>query len=501
MTGSVAVIGAGPGGLVAARWLLSQGFEPTIFEQSPVLGGQWAGLDGRSGVWPNMNTNTSRVMTAFSDLEHDSDLVFPSNREVLHYLNRYAEMFGLTARIRLGTRVELLTRGDTGWLLTHGDGTEGFDRAVVASGRFQCPAVPDVPGLATFAGSAGAVSTFHYREPTAYRDKRVLVAGCAVSALEIATELAQLGAARVVVTQRRQRYVLPKFAAGVPSDHRIFTRYGALAAETLPAAEVDRQLKEIVTEAGGSPEQYGAPAPDPSLFAAGVTLNQQYLPMVAEGRITVRPWMESVAGTTVTFAGGDAGDFDGILFGTGFALCLPLLSDDVRATLDLDAAHLDADRYTFHPDLPGLAFVGMWDQSGGYFVPLELQARWIAYTWGGAIAATGEADQRAAIEAYRSRRGMSQKTRLNLAALTFARAAGVEPQLGNWPQLRRALLFGPLAPSGFRLEGPDALPDAAARFARDAAAYQAITSNELTDRERKYWSMVQGGRSASESPT
>jgi phytoene dehydrogenase-like protein len=33
------VIGAGPGGLTAARWLLSMGFEPTIFERSPVLGG------------------------------------------------------------------------------------------------------------------------------------------------------------------------------------------------------------------------------------------------------------------------------------------------------------------------------------------------------------------------------------------------------------------------------------------------------------------------------
>ena len=32
MTGTVAAIGAGPGGLVTARWLLSQGFEPTIFE-------------------------------------------------------------------------------------------------------------------------------------------------------------------------------------------------------------------------------------------------------------------------------------------------------------------------------------------------------------------------------------------------------------------------------------------------------------------------------------
>ena len=56
--------------------------------------------------------------------------------------------------------------------------------------------------------------------------------------------------------------------------------------------------------------------------------------------------------------------------------------------------------------------------------------------------------------------------------------------------LRRALLFGPLAPRSFRLEGSDALPQAAAGFARDAAAFGAITSNELTDREQSYWSMV-----------
>jgi dimethylaniline monooxygenase (N-oxide forming) len=294
-----------------------------------------------------------------------------------------------------------------------------------------------------------------------------------------------------VVTQRRQRYVLPKFAAGVPSDHRIFTRYGALANEALPAAEIDRQLKEIVVEAGGNPAQYGAPAPDPSLFAAGVTLSQAYLPLVAEGRITVRQWMQSVAGATVTFADGRAEEFDGIVFGTGFDLHLPFLSEEVRGILDLDAAHLDADRYTFHPDLPGLAFVGLWDQSGGYFVPLELQARWIAYSWGGVIPMTGEADQRSSVAAYRSRRGTSQKTRMNLAALTFARAAGVEPRVSDWPDLRRALLFGPLAPSSFRLEGPDALPDAPERFASDAAAFGAITSNELTDRERKYWALVQ----------
>ena len=493
MTGTVAVIGAGPGGLVTARWLLSQGFEPTIFELGSEVGGQWTGLPGRSGVWPAMYTNTSRVLTAFSDLDHECDRVFPSNRDVLDYLNRYADLFGLRTRIRFGRRVDGVGRVGARWQVTHGGTEEHFDRVVVATGRFTSPAIPAVPGLETFTGSAGVISTFDYRGANAYAGKHVLVAGCAVSALEIATELARLGAARVVVTQRRQRYVLPKFAAGVPSDHRIFTRYGALANETLPPAEVDRQLKEIVVEANGSPEQYGAPPPDPSLFAAGVTLNQGYLPLVAEGRITVRPWMASVHGTNVTFADGFVQAFDGIVFGTGFSLDLPFLSDEIRANLDLDEVHLDADRYTFHPDLPGLAIVGMWDQSGGYFVPLELQARWIAYTWGGAIAPPDEAEQRSAIASYRASRGSSQKSRMNLAALTFARAAGVEPQLENWPGIRRALLYGPLAPSCFRLEGPDALPDAQARFVRDAAAFGAITSNALTERERRYWGQVQAG--------
>ena len=146
MRQSVAVIGAGPGGLIAARWLLSQGFEPTIFEQSPVLGGQWAGLVGRSGVWPTMHTNTSRVLTAFSDLDHETDVVFPSNQDILDYLHRFAEMFDLTSRIRFGTTVEQVSRSGREWRVEHSGVSELFDRVVVASGRFQTPAIPAVAG-------------------------------------------------------------------------------------------------------------------------------------------------------------------------------------------------------------------------------------------------------------------------------------------------------------------------------------------------------------------
>ncbi|AKK26870.1 NAD(P)/FAD-dependent oxidoreductase [Mycobacterium sp. EPa45] len=491
MTGNVAVIGAGPAGLVVSRWLLSQGFEPSIFEQGPTLGGQWTALPGRSGVWPGMHTNTSRILTAFSDLPLDGDLVFPSGADILDYLHRYARLFGLDSRIRFGVRVEAVARAGQRWAVSHGGGDEHFDKVVVATGRFHSAFVPPVPGLDTFTGSAGAISSYEYRGPAAYRGKRVLVAGCAVSALEIAADMAGHGAQHVAVTQRRQRYVLPKFVAGVPSDHRMFTRYGALADEALPVAEIDRQLKEIVVESAGSPEQYGAPRPADSLFAAGVTLNQNYLPAVAEGSISVRPWLRSIDGPTVTFGDGHTDEFDGIVFGTGFTLSLPFLDGDVRATLNLDAGGFDADKYTFHPDLPGLAFMGMWDQSGGYLVPLELQARWIAYSWGGVIEAH-DTDQRNAVAACRA--AGPRKTRMNLAAISFARAAGVEPRLENWPDLQRALLFGPLAPSCFRLDGPDALPDAADRFAREAAAFGAITDNEFTERERSYWSSVERSR-------
>lgn len=497
---AVAVIGAGPAGLAAGAWLARQGFEPVLFEAADDLGGQWNAASSMSGTWPGMRTNTSRVLTAFADLDHaPGTAVFPTQEEVLAYLQRYAAQAGLLPRLRLGTRIEHLGRAPAGrgWILRSRTGGEGraeqFMRAVVATGRYNAPLVPEVAGLGVFTGEGGVVHSFDYPGPDAYRGRAVVVAGCSISALEIASELALAGAGRVTVTLRRQRYVLQKLTAGMPTDHVAFTRSAALAGAVMPPAAVTEGMRHLVMSSAGSPEQVGAPRPDADILTAGLTQSQHYLSLVAEGRIRVRPWMIGVAGRTVTFTDGSAEMADAILLGTGYRLSLPFLAPEITEVLGLGDQHIDLHDHTFHPELEGLAFLGLFDQVGPFFPVLELQARWLAYTWSGVAPAPNMAAMRAGLATCRARRGGPQTVPMHAMALLFARNAGVEPDPDQWPELRRALLLGPLSPASFRLVGPDRRADAAARIMADAAAFGGLASPAMTEEEAAQWESIKAG--------
>ena len=118
MAGHVAIIGAGPAGIAAARWLKARGFDPMLIEAHDGIGGQWNGSNPLSGVWPEMRTNTARITTAFSDLDYPADVaVFPRNQEVLAYLRHYAQMFDLVEKVRLGTRLTRLEQVEGGYRL------------------------------------------------------------------------------------------------------------------------------------------------------------------------------------------------------------------------------------------------------------------------------------------------------------------------------------------------------------------------------------------------
>lgn len=486
---SVAIIGAGPAGLVAARYLKAHGFEPVVFEAGAVIGGQWNEASPSSGVWRGMRTNTSRVLTAFSDLEYpEGTPIYPTTKEVWAYLEAYADKTGIAGTFRLQTSVDWIERAEGGgWRLTTRRNDrlvdESFARVVVATGRYHEPDVPAIEGLTTFSGVGGVRHSAHFRSIDRFRGLRVLVAGQSISALEIASELAQHGI-EVSVAARRQRYVLTKLLAGVPTDHRAFTRFAALAGAALPPEVLDESLRDFVVSQCGSPEQFGAPKPSSSLFAAGLTQSQAYLGLVAERRIRPRSWIDRVQGSKVRFADGVEAEVDAIVLATGYRLSLPFVSHEIAKALGLDGRHIDLFGHTFHPELDGLAFLGLFAQTGPYMPVLELQARWLAYAWAGLCPMPTTGEMVDGLARSRAARGEPQEMPMHVMAKLFATHAGVEPDPQAWGDLERALLFGPLSPASYRLSGPDALPDAPERVRRAAAEFGAIVSPELTAVER-----------------
>jgi dimethylaniline monooxygenase (N-oxide forming) len=446
----VAVIGAGPGGLAAAKFALAAGFDATVFEAADDLGGQWQTSSVGSGIWPGMTTNTSRGMTAFSDFPPPRDLPLHPRAEQIHdYLRAYAEQFGVVPRIRLNSPV---TRVEPGWSV---DG-ESFDALIIASGRFRKPSVP--PNLARFDGEV--LHAFDYPGAEAFRDRRALVYGNGVSGHEIAADIAMV--APVVSAFRKPRYVLQKVVDGVPSDWQWYTQFSALQRRALPADQFAAQLRQRVVEVAGNPVDFGGLEPDVDIRVAGHSLAQNYLQLVAEGQITCRPAIATVAGRDVTFADGVTETFDAVVCATGYDVDLPYLSDEVGALLGAD---LTLYQRTLHPDAPTLGVVGQFLAQGPYFSLLELQARWIVGLWSGDIEAPNDTVMRRSLEP--SARAVNPH---DLFSVTLAEQMGVAPDLRARPALTSALLFGPLLPARYRLDGPGALPDAEARFADQLAA-------------------------------
>jgi dimethylaniline monooxygenase (N-oxide forming) len=80
-------------------------------------------------------------------------------------------------------------------------------------------------------------------------------------------------------------------------------------------------------------------------------------------------------------------------------------SAPIARILNPDERHADLYKFAFHADLAGLAFLGLWEQTGPYFPTLQLQARWITYVWSGITPTPTRAAMNAEIAAYQDKRG------------------------------------------------------------------------------------------------
>ena len=304
------------------------------------------------------------------------------------------------------------------------------------------------------------IHAFDYPGAEPFRGRRVLVYGNGISGLEIASDLAAV--TPVVSAFRKPRYVIQKVVDGVSSDWQWYTAFGALERRQLPRDEVGRRLRDRVLRVAGNPASYGAPEPLGDFFAAGISLCQDYLAQVADGSITCRPAVIAIDGTTVEFTDGSTETVDAIICATGYEIDLPYLDPAVRALL---GPELTLYQRTLHPDLEGFGVIGQFLAQGPYFPLLELQARWIVALWAGDVAPPDAQVMRRAIALPPPALDAH-----NVLAIALAEELGVAPDLLARPELTEALLFGPLLPPRYRLDGPGARGDAGEHFAEQLAA-------------------------------
>lgn len=205
------VIGAGPSGLVTAKYLLSSTnprYEVTILEASDAIGGTFV-----NKVYDNARLVSSKFITGFSDFRMKEDYPdHPSAEAYVEYLNDYAQRFGIVKYIKFGCTVVSLKDNLTkmkgqlhgqeevdanGYTVSYHETckssrqevTEHFDVVSVCSGLHNIPSIPMLPSFSKFKGPI--IHSSQYNESSIFTNKRVLVLGSGETAMDIALRAIQ----------------------------------------------------------------------------------------------------------------------------------------------------------------------------------------------------------------------------------------------------------------------------------------------------------------------
>ena len=221
----VVIIGAGFGGLGAARALRQQGIEDiTILERAGAVGGVW-----RDNTYPGAACDVPSPLYSWSwSLNPKWSHRYSGQAEILDYLERAAGEAGLLDLVRTGQQVASATYDDerASWKVLTTDGT-AYDADVLISavGQLSDPVVPDLPGRDSFAGPA-----FHsaqWRHDVPLEGTRVAVVGTGASAIQFVPAIVDR-VASLTVFQRSAPYVVPKPDTEYrPFHHRLFDRVPA----------------------------------------------------------------------------------------------------------------------------------------------------------------------------------------------------------------------------------------------------------------------------------
>ena len=355
----IALIGAGPSGLSAARAFSKHGIPFQGFEMHTDVGGLWNIGNTRSTVYESAHLISSKHMTEFKEFpmpEGTAD--YPSHRELLDYFQAYAKHFDLKRHFRFGVRVvrvePISQAADTRWRVTLDPGNGQLESAeykgvVIANGILAEPNMPQWPGQ--FSGQL--LHTSAYKKAEQFKDQRVLIVGAGNSGCDIAVDAVH-HAQSVDISVRRGYYFVPKYVFGKPAD----TVGGKIRLPRWLKQKVDTALLKWFT---GDPVRFGFPKPDYKMYESHPIVNSLILHHIGHGDVKVQADVDRLDGHTVYFKDGSHKDYDMVMTATGYKLHYPFIDDHL---LNWQGMAPQLYLNIFAPRYERLAVLGMVEAAG-----------------------------------------------------------------------------------------------------------------------------------------
>jgi cation diffusion facilitator CzcD-associated flavoprotein CzcO len=253
------VIGAGFAGLYMLYRLRELGLSVRVYEAGDGVGGTWYW-----NRYPGCRCDCPSIYYSYSfspelDQEWEWAEKFPSQPEILRYLNHVADRFDLRRDIQFSTRVTAARYDEaTGQWIIETDREEQVRATycITAVGCLSAPNTPNFPGIESFAGRIFHTGRWPH-EPVDFTGRRVGVIGTGSTGIQLIPFVAQQ-AAHLTVFQRTPNYTLPARNAPLPKEElaQVKARYPQIRAAgrysregmDLRHLERDRSVLEVTPE-------------------------------------------------------------------------------------------------------------------------------------------------------------------------------------------------------------------------------------------------------------
>uniref|UniRef100_A0A2R9BWN6 Flavin-containing monooxygenase n=1 Tax=Pan paniscus TaxID=9597 RepID=A0A2R9BWN6_PANPA len=428
MSKRVGIIGAGVSGLAAIWCCLEEGLEPTCFERSDDVGGLWKFSDhteeGRASIYQSVFTNSSKEMMCFPDFPYPDDYPnYMHHSKLQEYIKTYAQKKDLLRYIQFETLVSSIKKCPsflvTGQsvVVTEKDGKQEstiFDAVMICSGHHVYPNLP----TDSFPGNY--LHSWDYKNPEAFKGKRVLVIGLGNSGSDIAVELSRL-ATQVIISTRSASWVMSRvWDDGYPRD-MISLRKEPVFNDELPSR-------------------------------------------ILCGTLSIKPSVKEFTETSAVFEDGTVFEaIDSVIFATGYDYSYPFLDETIMKSRNNEVTLLKG---IFPPlmEKPTLAVIGLVQSLGAAIPTADLQARWAAKVFANSctLPTANEMMDDTDEKMGKKLKWFGQSQTLQTDYITYmdelGSFIGAKPNI-PWlfltdPRLALEVYFGPCSPYQFRLMGP-----------------------------------------------